>query len=165
VAVVLLAAAATTASGVGATVVLGRSLAGDPAAVPVLAAFGIAALPAARLNLGARTASAGLAVQALGIAGVALSANAFVVAVFGAGHVLANAGVAERAAALAGEHVAPVAGLLVTAQYAGAGVGALLIAGIDTRHGFSTAELVAAAIASTGAIVATHHRPLVHRRS
>ncbi len=155
-AAVLLAAAATTASGVGATVVLGRSLAGDPAAAPVLAAFGIAALPAARLAgvLGPRCASAGLGVQALALTGVAISAHAAVVAVFGAGHVLANAGVAERATALAGEHVAPVAGLLVTAQYAGAGVGALLIAGIDAKHGAATAELVAAAIASAGAIVA-----------
>jgi len=165
VAAVLLAAAATTASGVGAMVVLGRSLAGDPAAAPVLAAFGIAAVPAARLNLGARTASAGLAVQALGLIGVALSANVIVVAVFGAGHVLANAGVAERATALAGEHVAAVAGLLVTAQFAGSGVGALVIAGIDARHGPATAGLAAAAIASTGAIVAGHHRALVHRRS
>ena len=157
---VLLAAAATTASGVGAMVVLGRSLAGDPAAAPVLAAFGIAALPAARLaaTLGARCASAGLAVQALGFSGMAISVHAFalaaVVAVFGAGHVLANAGVAERAAALAGAHVAPVAGLLVSAQYAGSGVGALLIAGIDAGHCAATAELVAAAIASAGAIVA-----------
>jgi hypothetical protein len=141
-------------------VVLGRSLAGDPAAAPVLAAFGLAALPAARLAacFGARCGSAGLAVQALGVTGMAISAHAFalaaVVAVFGAGHVLANAGVAERAAALAGEHVAPVAGLLVSAQYAGSGIGALLITGIDARHGPATAELVAAAIASAGSLVA-----------
>ena len=157
---VLLAAAATTASGVGATVVLGRSLTGDPA---VLAAFGLAALPAARLAgvLGPRCASAGLAVQALGLIGVAAAAHtlalAVAVVVFGAGHVLANAGVAERAAARAG--------LLVTAQYAGAGAGALLIAGIDARHGAASAELVAAAIACAGAIVAAHQRRRVHRRS
>jgi len=65
--------------------------------------------------------------------------------------------VAERAAARAG--------LLITAQYAGAGAGALLIAGIDTRHGAASAELAAAAIACAGAIVAAHHRRRVHRCS
>ncbi len=155
---VLLAAAATTASGVGATVVLGRAGSGL-----VLAAFGVAALPAARLagvlapRRGAAVAGgAGLALQALALIGAGVVAGpapmAVAIAAFGAGHVIANAGAAGAAAALAGEHVAPVAGLLVTAQYAGAGAGSLLMTGVADRRGTEAAVLVAAAIAAAGAL-------------
>jgi MFS transporter, DHA2 family, multidrug resistance protein len=169
-----LAGAATTASGVGAAALLGRALPQaaelSPAATGlVLATFGLAVPPAvvaARVigdALGpAWCSGAGLAAQGIAIAGLAATplaaygAVALGIAAFGAGHVIANAGAAE-AAMDAADRPGPVAGLLATAQYAGAGIGAFAVLGsaggeAPTPAGARGALLLAAAIAVTGAI-------------
>ena len=163
-------AAATTASGVGATVLLGRSLAaatGASAAVTglVLSAFGVAVLPATALahGLAARlepilSAGVGLGLQAVAIAllagALAVAHDALLlaapVALFGAGHVVANAGLADAVTGLAARRAAPVGGLLITAQFVGGGAGALIVLGAAARRGSIAGLLVAAGIACAG---------------
>jgi DHA2 family methylenomycin A resistance protein-like MFS transporter len=170
------AGAATTASGVGAAALLGRALPQTAAASPaatglVLATFGLAvplAVPAARAMSGAlgaaRCGGVGLAAQGIalgGLAAIPLSAHgavALVIAVFGAGHVVANAGAAEGAMDAASDRPGPVAGLLATAQYVGAGVGALAVLGAaggetPTAASVRAGLLLATAIALTGALL------------
>jgi hypothetical protein len=174
-AAVCLAAGATTASGVGGAALLGRALpdAGglSPAATGLLlAAFGLAvppAVPAARAISGALGASSccgvGLATQGAALAALAATplaahgALAAAIMVFGAGHVVANAGAAQAAMGCATGHPGPIAGLLATAQYVGAGVGALVVltaAGGEspTADGVRTGLLLAAAVALAGAL-------------
>jgi DHA2 family methylenomycin A resistance protein-like MFS transporter len=169
------AGAATTASGVGGAALLGRALPGaaelSPAATGlVLATFGLAvpvAVPAARALGGALGAAgccgAGLAIQAAALGGLAVipltapGAVAAGVALFGAGHVTANAGAAQAVMDTATGRPGPLGGLLATAQYAGAGAGALIVlaaAGGDapTAAGVRDGLLVAAAIGSAGVI-------------
>ena len=71
---------------------------------------------------------------------------------FGAGHVIANAAVADAVMALAGVHAQPAGGLLVSAQYAGGGAGALLVVGAADGGGAPFGFVVAAAIAALGAL-------------
>jgi len=163
---VCLAGAATTASGVGATVLLGRSLEGRSGLV--LGAFGLAVLPAVRVAeaLGrcggaAWSAAAGLAIQgaALVAVGWALAGArgavvlAATIALFGAGHVVANAGTAAAVTDRAGDRAASAGGLLVTAQYLGGGAGPLLALAVADRHGDTAGALAAAAAAGGGAAV------------
>jgi MFS family permease len=182
-----LAGAATTASGVGAAALLGRALPETAELSPqatglVLATFGLAvplAVPAARAissALGpAWCSGAGLAAQGIAIAGLAAiplaayGAVALGIAAFGAGHVIANAGAAE-AAMDAADRPGPVAGLLATAQYAGAGIGAFVVLGsaggeAPTSAGARGALLLAAAIALTGAISTFAVSRVAHRVS
>jgi MFS family permease len=172
-AAVCVAGATTTASGVGAAALLGRALpqVGGLSAAQAglaLAAFGLAiplAVPAARALAGALGPAAscgiGLAGQAVALAALAAlpltvpAAVVVAIAAFGAGHVVANAGAAQAAMELA-RRAGPTAGLLATAQYAGAGIGALVILAIaggdaPTAAGIRTALLVAAGIAVVGA--------------
>ena len=185
-AAVCLAGAATTASGVGGAALLGRALPGigelSPAATGlVLAAFGLAvpvAVPAARALTGAigaaRCCGAGLTTQgaALGaLAAIPLAAHGAVAAAvvaFGAGHVVANAGAAQAAMDAAADRPGPFAGLLATAQYVGAGVGALAVlaaAGGETptAAGVRAGMLLAAAVALAGALTTLATRPTILR--
>jgi hypothetical protein len=78
------------------------------------------------------------------------------VALFGAGHVLANAGAAQLAMDAAGSAAGPVAALLATAQYLGGAFGALVVfaaagAGTGEPAAVDRGLLVAAAIAVAGA--------------
>jgi MFS family permease len=162
------AGAATTASGVGATVLLGREM-GDGHGL-LLAAFGAAVPPAmtlarrlARRHGPRRSAAIGLSLQAVGIAGLGVAldrplALAVPLLVFGAGHVIANAGTADAVTALAGAHAAPAGGLLVTAQFAGGGAGSLLILAVADAATPATAFALAAFIAAVGALAADRHR-------
>jgi hypothetical protein len=149
------AGAATTMSGVGATVLVGRRLAGTPSPHDelLLALFGMATLLAVRAaeDPGGswRTARSGLAVQAVGILLVG-SAPALGIAVFGAGHVLANAATARAAMGASGGAMAAAAGLFATAQYVAAAGGALLMVSVGEDAGLR----VAAAIAILGAVAA-----------
>jgi hypothetical protein len=171
---VIAAGAATTASGVGGAALLGRALPGAGELSPagtglVLATFGLAvpiAVPAARAisaavgpapccGIGLTTQAAalgGLAAIPLGAPGPVVAA----VALFGAGHVVANAGAAQAAMDAAADRPGPLAGLLATAQYAGAGVGAFVVltaAGGDAPTAAGTREglVLAAAVALAGA--------------
>jgi hypothetical protein len=187
-AAVCAAGAATTASGVGGAALLGRALpdAGElsPAATGLLlATFGLAvplAVPAARAISGALGASAccgvGLTTQGAALAALAaipLAAHgllAVAIMVFGAGHVVANAGAAQAAMASAVGHPGPLGGLLATAQYVGAGVGALVVlaaAGGEslTPDGVRTGLLLAAAVALAGALVTLAGRARRRSRS
>jgi hypothetical protein len=159
---------ATTASGVGATALLGAVLARTGEAV-MLGAFGLA-VPVA-VGLAARVsersaaigcATAGLVVQggallglAAAVAGSAATAPepvevAVALLVFGLGHVLANAGAAELAVHGAGAASGPVASLLGSCQYAGGAIGSLVVfsaAGpeiADPAAGLAAACLLAA---------------------
>ena len=179
---VCLAGAATTASGVGGAALLGRALPDvgqlSPAATGlVLATFGLAiplAVPAARVISGALGAASscgvGLATQAAALAAAAATpldahaAIAVAVMVFGAGHVVANAGAAEAAMDAAADRPGPLAGLLATAQYVGAGVGAVVVlsaagGSAPTAAGVRTGLLLAAAVALGGALTVLATRP------
>jgi MFS family permease len=157
------AGAATTASGVGAIVLVGRAL--SDADGVVLAAFGAAVPLAAVLarraaaEVGAAgSAGIGLAVQAGGIAAIALAIDAPLalaapLVAFGAGHAMANAGTADALTALAGVQAPRVGGLLVTTQFAGAGAGAVLAVGVADAAGQAVALALAAAIAAGGAAI------------
>ena len=163
------AGAATTMSGVGGTVLLGREL-GASATLGdglVLATFGLATVPAVKLaraldvRVGAPVAaSAGLAAQAAGLTLIAVAVDrgaALVpaVALFGAGHVVANAGAAATVMHLVGE---AAAGLYVTSQYLAGGIGPLVVLGVAGRHGAAGGMVLAAAIAVAGAATAAAHR-------
>jgi MFS family permease len=174
-AAVCVAGAATTASGVGGAALLGRALpeVGElpPAATGlVLATFGLAiplAVPAARALSGvlgaARCCGVGLAAQSAALGGLAAApltahvAVAGAIVAFGAGHVVANAGAAQAAMDAAADRPGPIAGVLASAQYFGAGVGALVVlaaAGGDapTADGVRAGLLLAAAVALAGAL-------------
>jgi hypothetical protein len=154
-----IAGAATTGTGVGATVLVGPAM-GDMGLPPALVGvFGVGVVPGAwiahRLVAGAgpsRAAAGGVSLQALALAAVALAlgAPAFALAAalvgFGIGHVTANAGAA--AAALADGPPT----LLLAAQYVGGGVGPLAIGAIATAHGTGSAVLAAAVLAFAGAV-------------
>jgi MFS transporter, DHA2 family, methylenomycin A resistance protein len=169
------AGAATTASGVGGVALLGLALpvVGDLSVVAtglLLATFGVAVPLAVPVARGITTAvgagcccGAGLAVQ--GMAFLALAALpltlhlvlAAAVALCGAGHVMANAGASRAAMDMSGRHPGAYAGLLATAQYVGAGVGALAIVGvagtIPDAAGVRAGLFVAAVIALAGALI------------
>lgn len=158
------AGAATTGSGVSATILVGAALVAADQPTVLLGVFGLAVVPGARLarvvaeHRGlSSAAAAGLVLQALGVLLLAFAADAALiaaaVAVFGVGHVAANAGVAGTAATLAGPAAPAVGALLVAAQYVGGGVGPVLIAGLDTTRGL----VAAATIAALGAL--TLRRP------
>jgi MFS family permease len=162
------AGAATTMSGVSAMVLLGLELSGTPSRADdvVLALFGLGTLGAvgAARRLERRfgalgTAAIGLAAQALAIFTVALVTPA--VALFGAAHVVANAGAAAAVMRHAG---ATAAGLYATGQYVAAGAGPLLV----LRSGASGMALAGAiALAGAGVVAACQRWPLSHstRRS
>lgn len=162
------AGAATTASGVGATVLLARALSAHGATASLaLCAFGAALLPsvalAARLahRAGPRAATAaGLAIQSIGTAGLGIT---FVLGVdpllvltpllvLGAGHVVANAGAADAVTGVAGVHVAPAGGLLATAQYVGGGTGSVLVLGLAHATSGALGMAAAACIAATAGV-------------
>jgi MFS family permease len=157
--------AATTATGVGATIVIGAALAAERLPPSLLGVFGLGVVPGAWVarRLVERAgppvgASAGIALQGLALAAVALalamSASPLVLAVaiacFGAGHVAANAGAA--AAALTTHPPARSAALLIAAQYVGGGTGSLAATAIAAAHGAAAAVLVAAAVAFVPAV-------------
>jgi MFS transporter, DHA2 family, multidrug resistance protein len=175
-AAVCAAGAATTASGVGGIALLGRALPGAgglsaPATGLLLAAFGLAvplAVVAARWLSGAVGAGsccgAGLAGQAVALCALGLiplaahAAVAAIVALFGAGHVLANAGATEAAMRGAARNAGPRAALLAVAQYLGAGAGAVAVltaagSADPAAGGVRAGLLLAAAIAVSGAMV------------
>jgi hypothetical protein len=54
----------------------------------------------------------------------------------------------------AGDHAAPVGGLLVTAQYVGGGAGSLLVLGLAEHRGAPTAMAAAAVVAIVGGAMA-----------
>jgi hypothetical protein len=158
--VACLTGAATTMSGVGAMVLLGLVLVETPSPADelALALFGLATLPAVGLArrlglsrgpLGA--AAAGLAGQALAIFAVASAPVLLVpaIALFGAAHVVANAGAAEAVMRHAREASATAAGLYATGQYVAAGIGPLVV--LSDASGMA----VAGAIALAGAAVAS----------
>jgi MFS family permease len=159
------AGAATTATGVGATILIGPALTDQQLPSSLLAVFGLGVVPGALLarrlveRAGPPTAaSAGIALQALALVAVALAfaagAPALAVAAalvcFGAAHVAANAGAA--AAALRSRPAARSAALLIASQYVGGGVGPLATASIADAHGAPTAILAAAGVAAVGAV-------------
>ena len=161
------AGAATTASGVGGTVLIAIALTDQQLPGALLGVFGLAVLPgsrwAARLTARARaqvTAATGLAVQGLGLLGaaVALASGggalwlAIALLVFGTGHVAANAGAAAAVADLAGPRPTAVLGLLIAAQYVGGGTGALMTTAVAAGYDVPAGVLVAAAIAALGAL-------------
>jgi MFS family permease len=159
---VCVAGAATTAGGVGATIVLGSELATRDWSPAWMATFGLGVLPGAALarRLGRRRGeraglATGLTLQASALSLVALAlAIAFdlptllaTVVMFAIGHVAANSGAAAAIARLARDRVAPLAALLIAAQYVGAGVGPLLI---DPAGGASRAVATGALITAVG---------------
>jgi hypothetical protein len=161
------AGAATTASGVGGTILIAPALTDQHLPGALLGVFGLAVLPGSRLaarltaSAGAHvTAATGLAVQALGLLAAALTLAsgsgalwvAMALLVFGTGHVAANAGAAAAVASLAGPRPTAVLGLLIAAQYVGGGVGPLLASAVATGHDAPAGVLVAAAIAVIGAL-------------
>jgi MFS family permease len=160
-----LAGAATTATGVGATILIGPALTAERLPTALLGLFGLGVLPgtwlAHRLAASAgpaTAASAGIALQGLALTAVAvtfamgapLPAVAAALVCFGVAHVVANAGAA--AAALMGPASAPSAALLIAAQYVGGGVGPLATTAVAAAHGFAPAVLAAAAVALVSAI-------------
>jgi predicted MFS family arabinose efflux permease len=164
-AVACAAGAATTMSGVGATVLLGQHLGGSGSLTDglTLAAFGVGTLPgvfAARalgLRRGATaTAVVGLLMQAVALLLVAPALGAApalapAVALFGAGHVVANAGSAGAVMQAAGDSAA---GLFVTCQYIAAGLGPLVVLGVAGARGQAAGMILAAVIALGAAAVA-----------
>jgi MFS family permease len=161
-----LAGAATTASGVGAMVLLGPALLGAQLPGALLGIFGLGVLPGAWIARQAiakaaalNAAAAGLALQALALATLALVLRggavgpsvAATVALFGTGHVVANAAAAAAVAELAAGRPAPAAGLLIAAQYVGGGIGALLMTDIAGGYGATVGVLAAALLAALGA--------------
>lgn len=168
-AAVLAAGAATTASGVGATILLGQALADRELPTALLAIFGLGVLPgaalAARVSASASASAAlgaGLSLQALALAATAaaLAAHcatallALVVVAFSIGHVAANGGAAEAVAALADGPPAPLASLLVASQYVGGGLGSLVAVAVAASAGPSAGVALAAALAGLGALAA-----------
>ena len=163
------AGVATTMSGVGAMVQLGLELAKTPSSTDelTLALFGLATLGAVgtarRLSLSRGplgAATVGLAGQALAIIVLASGSTLLVpaIALFGAAHVLANAGAAGAVMEHAGEGAATAAGLYATAQYLAAGAGPLVVLSAGGRGGM----MLAAAIALGGAVVAVSQRRAIH---
>ena len=159
-----LAAAATTATGVGATILLGSALVARQWPTVLMAGFGLGVLPgtwiARRLISGAGApgaAAAGLALQGLALASLAIvlgirapaGAVALVVVLFGAGHVAANAGAA--AAGMAGTSATLPAALLIAAEYVGGGLGPLVIVPVADAYDAPAAILVAALVALVAA--------------
>ena len=163
--VACVAGAATTMSGVAAMVLLGLSVVETPSPADELAlalfglatlgAVGIARRLAVRLGpLGA--AAAGLAGQGLAILAIASGPVLLVpsIALFGAAHVVANAGAAAAVMRHAGEGAATAAGLYATGQYVAAGAGPLLVLSVGSG-GMALAGTIALAGA---ALVATSQR-------
>jgi MFS family permease len=162
-----------TATGVAATVLLTQYLQEGVRLTPfqagaALATFGAAFLPAAHFirRLDDRQAGCfGLAVQGAAVfalswcvAANSLAALLPVVAVFGFGHVMANAGVAM----IALRTVPPgrqgaVVGVLATAQYLGGAVGPLLFGGLagaaGNAAGVQTGLAAAGVAAAVGALL------------
>jgi MFS family permease len=151
---------ATTASGVGATALLGAALAGDGAGGSArLAAFGLAVPVAVRLasQLPAEAcATTGLLFQGGALLGLAVAAPAPIptlamLPLVGLGHVLANAGAAALAVGGGERATGPAAGLLGSSQYVGGAIGSLIVfsaAGelaTDPAAGLAAAALLAAA--------------------
>ena len=153
-----------TATGVAATVLVTQYLQEGLRLSPfqagaALAAFGAAFLPAARLIrrlddgqagwLGLAVQAAAVLALAWGVAAGSLAALLPALAVFGFGHVVANAGVALIAlrAVPAGRHGA-VVGVLTTAQYLGGALGPLVFGGLAGAAG--DAEGVQAGLAAAG---------------
>jgi len=166
------AGGATTMSGVSAMVMLGLQLTGTPSTADdlALALFGAGTLGAVGVarRLGCswgphRTALGGLVVQAGAILVIALVPSALVpsVVLFGAAHVVANAG---AAAGVMRHAEGGSAGLYATAQYLAAGAGPLIVLSAGPNG-----LVLAGAIALTGAAVVTagQRRPLTQsaRRS
>ena len=160
------AGAATTMSGVSAMVLLGLELSATPSRADdaVLALFGLGTLGAvgAARRLERRvgslgTAALGLAAQALAIFMVALVTPA--VALFGAAHVVANAGAAAAVMRHAG---ATAAGLYATGQYVAAGAGPLLVLSAGAS-GMALAGAIA--LAGAGVVAAGQRWPLSHPTS
>ncbi len=170
---VCVAGAAITAGGVGATIVLGTEMAAREWSPAWMATFGLGVLPGAALarRLGQRRgARAGLA-AGLWLQAVALSFSALTlslafgrlallasVVAFAVGHVAANSSAAAAITDLARDHVAPLAALLIAAQYVGAALGPQLTDALATASGTS------AAIAS-GAVLTAAGLPLLTPRS
>jgi MFS family permease len=169
------AGATTTMSGVGGTVLLGQELgrSAAPGDGLVLATFGLATVPAMIVAgaLGRRvgptcTAMVGLAAQACALlliaqvldGGPALAALAPAVALFGAGHVVANTGAATAVMRVGGR---PTAGLYITLQFLAAGAGPLVVVGGAGQSGTAAGMALAAAIALGGtALVAACCTPI-----
>lgn len=158
-----LAGAATTASGVSATILAGAVLASEGMSGALLGVFGLAVLPGARLARSvarraghAVAAAVGLLLQGVGLAALAAvfatglewPAVAAAIVVFGVGHVAANAGAAGAVTALGGP--AAVGALLVAAQYLGGGLAPVVIVGRVEDP--SAGVLVAAFVAVLGAV-------------
>ena len=156
------AGAATTMSGVGAMVLLGRELGetAAPADELALALFGLATLGAVgsarRLSLSRGplgAATVGLAGQAVAILALASGSTLLVpsIVLFGAAHVVANAG---AAAAVMQQRSATAAGLYATGQYLAAGAGALVVV--------SAGMVLAGVIALGGLVLAASQRRAIH---
>ena len=162
---VCVAGAATTAGGVGATIVLGTELAAREWSPAWMATFGLGVLPGASLarRLGQRRGErAGLA-TGLWVQTVALSFSALTlslalgrlallatVVAFAVGHVAANSSAAAAITDLAREHVAPLAALLIAAQYVGAALGPQLTDALATTSGTSGAIAAGAVLTAAG---------------
>jgi Major Facilitator Superfamily len=158
------AGAATTMSGVGAMVLLGQELGGAATLADgfTLAVFGVGTLPAvmAARALSRRVGATGTAVTGLVLQAVALLLIARTlgaapplapaVALFGAGHVVANAGAAAAAMQAGGA----AAGLYVTCQYVAGGAGPLVVLGMAGERGEAQGMALAAVIALGGGAVA-----------
>jgi MFS family permease len=162
-----------TATGVAATVLLTQYLQEGLRLTPfqagaALAAFGAAFLPAAHLirRLDERQAGwFGLAVQGGAVFALSwcvavdsLPALLPVVAVFGFGHVMANAGVALLALrAVPPERQGAVVGVLATAQYLGGAVGPLVFGALagaaGDAEGVQTGLAAAGLTAAAGALL------------
>jgi hypothetical protein len=160
---------ATTASGVGATALLGAALAGEGAGGSArLAAFGLAVPIAVRLasRLPAEAcATTGLLLQGAALLGLAAASPAAIPTVailplVGIGHVLANAGAAALAVGGGEPATGPAAGLLGSSQYVGGAIGSLIVfsaAGeraTDPAAGLAAACLLAAGGAGLAVIAA-----------
>ena len=169
-----LTGACVTASGVGGTALIARAMIELPAASGitaglVMSAFGLGTPVAVRLSSTAARragpaacAASGLALQGLALLlmarigaapGVVLAAA---LALLGAAHVAANAGATQLALGGPDGGEGPRGALLATAQYFGAGVGALVVLGA-AGSGLQELEAglgAAAALAFAGAILA-----------
>jgi hypothetical protein len=162
---VCMAGAATTAGGVGATIVLGTEMAAREWSPAWMATFGLGVLPGAALarRLGRRRGEcAGLA-SGLWLQAFALSLSALTlsmalgrlallatVVAFAVGHVAANSSAAAAITDLARDHVAPLAALLIAAQYVGAAVGPQLTDALATTSGTSGAIAAGAVLTAAG---------------
>jgi MFS family permease len=169
---VCVAGAATTAGGVGATIVLGTELAGRDWSPAWMATFGLGVLPGAALarRFGRQRAAiaTGLSLQAVALASaalvlslaLALPALLAAVVAFAVGHVAATSGAAAAIGQLARDRMAPLAALLIAAQYIGAGLGPLLTDAVATGSGTSAAVATGAGITSVGLpLLATRFPP------